>query len=122
MRFSRVEVDDCEIRICGRKDVLEQLVTGGAMPAGIARRAVRSFVPNWLGRQDSNLGMAESKSAALPLGDAPIRRSDTIYWRRLQDPSGGGMQMPHGLARQLKAAPGGLRSAAAHGTDRAMAP
>jgi hypothetical protein len=28
----------------------------------------------WLGRQDSNLGMAESKSAALPLGYAPIRR------------------------------------------------
>jgi tetratricopeptide (TPR) repeat protein len=27
--------------------------------------------PDWLGRQDSNLGMAESKSAALPLGDAP---------------------------------------------------
>src|ERR1051325_7763817 len=27
----------------------------------------------WLGRQDSNLGMAESKSAALPLGYAPIR-------------------------------------------------
>ena len=27
---------------------------------------------NWLGRQDSNLGMAESKSAALPLGYAPI--------------------------------------------------
>ena len=26
----------------------------------------------WLGRQDSNLGMAESKSAALPLGYAPI--------------------------------------------------
>ena len=27
----------------------------------------------WLGREDSNLRMAESKSAALPLGDAPIR-------------------------------------------------
>jgi hypothetical protein len=27
----------------------------------------------WLGRQDSNLGMAESKSAALPLGYAPLR-------------------------------------------------
>src|SRR5262249_31019036 len=27
----------------------------------------------WLGRQDSNLGMAESKSAALPLGYAPPR-------------------------------------------------
>jgi hypothetical protein len=26
---------------------------------------------DWLGRQDSNLGMAESKSAALPLGYAP---------------------------------------------------
>jgi hypothetical protein len=26
---------------------------------------------SWLGRQDSNLGMAESKSAALPLGYAP---------------------------------------------------
>ena len=26
----------------------------------------------WLGRQDSNLGMPESKSGALPLGDAPI--------------------------------------------------
>jgi hypothetical protein len=25
----------------------------------------------WLGRQDSNLGMAESKSVALPLGYAP---------------------------------------------------
>jgi hypothetical protein len=26
----------------------------------------------WLGRQDSNLGMADPKSAALPLGDAPM--------------------------------------------------
>ena len=25
----------------------------------------------WLGRQGSNLGMSESKSDALPLGDAP---------------------------------------------------
>ena len=31
----------------------------------------------WLGRQDSNLGMAESKSAALPLGYAPLAPS----WR-----------------------------------------
>jgi hypothetical protein len=45
----RLEIDDCEIRIRGRKDVLEQLVTGGAQPAGVARRAVRSFVPDWLG-------------------------------------------------------------------------
>ena len=26
----------------------------------------------WLGRQDSNLGMPESKSGALPLGYAPV--------------------------------------------------
>lgn len=26
----------------------------------------------WLGREDSNLRMGESKSPALPLGDAPI--------------------------------------------------
>lgn len=36
----------------------------------------------WLGRQDSNLGMPESKSGALPLGDAPsafntLSRTDT---------------------------------------------
>jgi hypothetical protein len=29
---------------------------------------------NWLGRLDSNQGMAESKSAALPLGYAPTGR------------------------------------------------
>jgi hypothetical protein len=32
----------------------------------------------WLGREDSNLRMAESKSAALPLGYAPLRDARTI--------------------------------------------
>ena len=47
----RVEVDDREIRIIGRKDVLEQavLANGGPMPG------VRSFVRKWRTRQDSNL-------------------------------------------------------------------
>ncbi|KAB2914148.1 MAG: recombinase family protein [Hyphomicrobiaceae bacterium] len=47
----RVEVDDCEIRIVGRKDVLEQavLANGGPVPG------VRSFVRKWRTRQDSNL-------------------------------------------------------------------
>ena len=31
-----------------------------------------SSLKEWLGREGSNLRMAESKSAALPLGDAPI--------------------------------------------------
>jgi hypothetical protein len=30
----------------------------------------------WLGRQDSNLGMAAPKAAALPLGDAPAERTE----------------------------------------------
>jgi site-specific DNA recombinase len=45
----RVEVDDREIRICGRKDVLEQLVTGGAKPAQFGKGVVRRCVPGWLG-------------------------------------------------------------------------
>jgi hypothetical protein len=31
----------------------------------------RTVTSGWLGCQDSNLGMAESKSAALPLGYTP---------------------------------------------------
>ena len=30
---------------------------------------------NWLGCQDSNLGMPESKSGALPLGYTPIEQT-----------------------------------------------
>src|SRR6185437_4431075 len=41
----------------------------------------------WLGRQDSNLGMAESKSAALPLGYAP---TDTGEPHRSDFACGGG--------------------------------
>src|SRR5215475_10643981 len=38
----------------------------------------------WLGRQDSNLGMAESKSAALPLGYAPRRAGPYLRKRDLR--------------------------------------
>ncbi len=48
--IDRVEVDDREIRICGRKDVLEQWVIGGAKPGGVVRSSVRG----WLGNLDSN--------------------------------------------------------------------
>lgn len=47
----RIEVDDHQIRIMGRKDVLEQAVLSedrGSVP-------VHSFVPNWRPRQDLNL-------------------------------------------------------------------
>ena len=40
---------------------------------GVFRDGAAKSLKVWLGRQDSNLGMAESKSAALPLGYAPMR-------------------------------------------------
>ena len=49
--IDNVEVDDTEIRIHGRKTILERLVMGGgASPAGVP-----SFVRKWRTRQDSNL-------------------------------------------------------------------
>src|SRR4029079_6603519 len=36
-------------------------------------KSQKDELQQWLGREDSNLRMAESKSAALPLGDAPVR-------------------------------------------------
>ena len=47
----RIEVDDRQIRILSRKDVLEAAATanGGPVPG------VRSIVPKWRTQQDSNL-------------------------------------------------------------------
>ena len=42
--------------------------------------AFRTAAQRWLGREDSNLRMAESKSAALPLGYAPTPKCE--YRRR----------------------------------------
>jgi site-specific DNA recombinase len=47
----RIEVDDREVRILGRKDVLEQCVLASWSPTGQVRRSVRG----WLGDEDSNL-------------------------------------------------------------------
>jgi site-specific DNA recombinase len=49
--IDEVEVDDTEIRIHGRKSVLERMVMGG----GISPAGVPSFVRKWRTRQDSNL-------------------------------------------------------------------
>ncbi|MER2533593.1 MAG: recombinase family protein [Rhizobiaceae bacterium] len=50
--IDNVEVDDRQIRIRGRRNVLERLVMGGGRvtPAGVP-----SFEPKWRTRQDSNL-------------------------------------------------------------------
>ena len=47
----RIEVDQGKIRLFGRKDVLEQCVMAGTS----ATPGVRTFVPEWRARQDSNL-------------------------------------------------------------------
>jgi hypothetical protein len=39
---------------------------------GARKKRLISLAKSWLGREDSNLRMVESKSTALPLGDAPI--------------------------------------------------
>ena len=48
--IDKVEVDDTEIRIHGRRTVLERLVMGG----GAAPSGVPSFVREWRARRDSN--------------------------------------------------------------------
>lgn len=47
----RIEVDERKIRLFGRKDILEQCVISGAP----GNPGVRTFVPEWRTRQDSNL-------------------------------------------------------------------
>ncbi len=48
--------------------------SAGEMPAKVSDRLrAMEGERDWLGRLDSNQGMAESKSAALPLGYAPTR-------------------------------------------------
>lgn len=46
----RIEVDDHQIRIHGRKDVLKQAVKAGGGPAS----GVRSFVRKWRAVQDKS--------------------------------------------------------------------
>ena len=49
--IDRVEVDDGQIRIVGRKDVLEQAVLAN----GVVTPGVRSFVRKWRARRDFEL-------------------------------------------------------------------
>jgi hypothetical protein len=42
----RVEVDDEEVRILGRKDLLEEAVIGASASKGVVRRCVRGWLAN----------------------------------------------------------------------------
>jgi site-specific DNA recombinase len=48
--IDEVEIDDADIRIRGRKSVLERLVMGG----GLTPVGVPSFIRSWRAREDSN--------------------------------------------------------------------
>src|ERR1700732_4040100 len=69
-----------------RRSVLQRRF-GWRTPPGDARKARFYWVLGWLGRQDSNLGMAESKSAALPLGYAPSGWRDLTCKAAASQPS-----------------------------------
>ena len=60
-------------RCCGRK-VYRRADMVPTCGCARSRADDLSLCKRWLGREDSNLRMAESKSAALPLGYAPTRR------------------------------------------------
>ena len=63
-------------------DMLAETATAAArVEAGETAKSAKTEI--WLGRQDSNLGMAVPKTAALPLGDAPIAcRKRGLHSRR----------------------------------------
>jgi len=52
----RIEVDDHAIRIIGDEATLEQVIVGSTKTA----RGVRSFVPKWRARRDSNLSLLKN--------------------------------------------------------------
>ncbi len=59
---------------------------------------------DWLGRQDSNLGMAESKSAALPLGYAPKERRTILAETGEINRRDAGLRWTHGDLGAISAA------------------
>ncbi|PWK60784.1 hypothetical protein [Aminobacter sp. AP02] len=75
--IDQVEVDDAEVRIHGRRDVLERLVMGGgASPAGVP-----SFVRKWRARRDSNLLSASYACVCLlPVVLSQSRQSVRSPW------------------------------------------
>jgi site-specific DNA recombinase len=72
-----IEVDDREIRICGRKDVLEQLVTGTSKPMRVGKGGSSQMCSRLAGELGFEPRQAESESAVLPLDDSPLARRST---------------------------------------------
>ena len=79
--IDRVEVGDSDIRIHGRKTVLERLVMAGdAAPAGVP-----SFVRKWCPEEDSNLHASRRqylKLVRLPIPPSGLEPREVGRWRR----------------------------------------
>lgn len=80
--IDQVEVDDAEIRIIGRKTVLERLVMGGgATPSGVP-----SFVRKWRARTDSNSwssGIFDRSLSAWVVDSIHLRYADVCPSHRI---------------------------------------
>src|SRR5690606_27137279 len=77
--------------------------------ARVFRRRPRTSGPRphlrgWLGRQDSNLGMAVPKTAALPLGHAPMGGSNSGFALFAQPSDGTRSVLEQARERSYKAA------------------
>ena len=57
-------------------EIKTRCLTAWRYPNSDARQRLSNIIQKWLGYQDSNLGMARSKPAALPLGDTPTTMPD----------------------------------------------
>jgi hypothetical protein len=68
-------------------------------------KPLRKSIKQWLGRQDSNLGMAESKSAALPLGYAPSGGASAAARADHSGEAGGDQRLADHANRSQAAAP-----------------
>ncbi|GAN83885.1 hypothetical protein Gaha_0109_005 [Novacetimonas hansenii JCM 7643] len=75
----RIAMDASQSQPCATKTAM---LPASGRGRGLSREGRRAGIGmiwkiGWLGREDSNLRMAESKSAALPLGYAPIFTNDS---------------------------------------------
>jgi hypothetical protein len=101
-----------KVRICSSETIAEfKKRRVGGLLGGNSLSIWRDWT-GWLGRQDSNLGMAESKSAALPLGYAPTSAGEprpTILTRGAPDHSGADPPNQRPLLLYIKRGLTGLR-------------
>src|ERR1700693_2027832 len=69
------------------KKAMRMMTSPGLAIANIGPGKRSDRAPLWLVRQDSNLGIADSKHTALPLGDAPREPGGPGPYRQCRGPA-----------------------------------